>query len=116
MRFIKKLLPVFLPLLPLCVYAQTIGGFFNRANQILTGYVIPFVMSLCIMAFLYGVVSFIAAGDDSEKRKKSKFFIIWGIIALVFMVSFWALVWVLIRTFFGGSVPTPGNWPPTAFP
>ncbi len=48
----------------------------------------PFVTLLALLAFalfVWGVVQFIAASDDEEKRKTGQQHIIWGIIGLVIL-------------------------------
>ncbi len=96
--------------------AQTIAGFFGLLKNITLHYVIPLIMTVTVAFFIYGVVKFIASGGDTEKRKKAKAFIVWGLVVLLFMVGFWAVVVIIINTFFGGGVPAnPPAWPPTAF-
>ena len=95
--------------------AQTIAGFFGVLKSITLYYAIPLIMMVTIAFFTLGIVKFISSSGDAEKRKKAKDFIIWGLVALLFMIAFWAVVVILINTFFGEGVPSPTAWPPTAF-
>lgn len=95
--------------------AQTIAGFFGELKNITLRYVIPLIMTVTVGFFIFGVVKFISSGGDTEKRKKAKDFIVWGLIILLFMIGFWAVVVIIINTFFGSGVPAKPAWPPTAF-
>ena len=57
------------------------------------------LIALAVVFFLYGILKYITAGDDEEKRTKMKNTIIYGIIGLFVMISFWGIVNILINTF-----------------
>lgn len=59
------------------------------------------VFALALVIFLWGVLKFIQSADDSKKRDEAKNNILWGLIALVVMVSVYSLVNVLLATFSG---------------
>ncbi len=61
--------------------------------------IIPLVFGIAILIFIWGVVQFIGNGDNEEKRKKGKTFMIWGIIAITVMVSIWGFVAMLGKSF-----------------
>ncbi len=85
---------------PAIASAQNIGGIFsllNQANQLINQ-VIPFIIALTVLVFLWGVFMFVVSGADSEKRKEAQGYMIWGIIALFVMVSVWGLVNILVRS------------------
>ena len=84
------------------------GGFsdFNTALTTISGWIdrlIPLVISVALILFLIGIVQFVTAGGDEEKRAAARGMIIFGIIALFVMVSVWGFVNILSRTFFGGQ-------------
>ncbi len=58
---------------------------------------VPVLMAVAVLAFLWGVFTFIRAEGDN--KKKAKDFIIYGIIGLFVMVSVWGLVNILQYTF-----------------
>ena len=64
---------------------------------------VPLVMSLAVLAFIYGIFNYMRKSDDPKARVEGNQFIIWGIIALFVMVSLWALVGVIQGTFFGSG-------------
>src|SRR3989338_4030248 len=57
------------------------------------------LVALAVVFFLYGILKYITAGDDEEKRGKMKNVMIYGIIGLFVMISFWGIVNILINTF-----------------
>lgn len=57
------------------------------------------LVALAVVFFLYGILKYITAGDDEEKRTKMKNTMIYGIIGLFVMISFWGIVNILINTF-----------------
>lgn len=97
---------------PLIVAAQGV-----TIDNILTGIsgifnvVIPILMILATLVFLWGIISYVTAAGDEEKLASSRTYIIWGLIALFAMVAVWGLVQVLLSTFGLGDVqgqpPTP---------
>jgi hypothetical protein len=73
---------------------DTLGTLTNFINAL-----IPFAIGIAVLVFIFGLISFITAGADEEKRKGARNTIIWGIIILFVMVSVWGLVNVLRNTF-----------------
>ncbi len=80
--------------------AQSIGGVLGLLAQAsdLINRLIPFVIALTVLIFLWGIFKFVIAGGDGEARKEAQGYIIWGIIALFVMVSVWGLVNILVRS------------------
>jgi uncharacterized membrane protein YidH (DUF202 family) len=60
--------------------------------------VVPVLVGLAVVIFLFGVVKYIQAGDQAEKRDEGRQFMLYGIVALFVMVSIWGLVNVLSST------------------
>jgi hypothetical protein len=78
-----------------------IGGLIGILEQAkdLINRLIPFIIALTLLVFLWGVFKFVISGGDSDARKEAQGYMIWGIIALFVMVSVWGLVNILVRTF-----------------
>lgn len=85
-------------LLPLVVLAQEIEGVIRAAQNVLN-IVIPFLMTLAVAFFIWGVVMYISAGGDAEKEKTARGRIIYGLIGLFVLVAFWGIIAVVIETF-----------------
>lgn len=82
---------------------QTIPELVTRLAQIIN-VIIPFIVGLAVLIIIWGVLTYITAAGDEEKRKESKTYIVWGIVGVFIMVSIWGLVNILVRTF-----PTEGG-------
>ncbi len=59
--------------------------------------IVPVIVSLAVVAFLYGVFKYIFASGGEEKEK-GRDFMIWGIVGLFVMVSIWGFVSILSDT------------------
>lgn len=84
--------------LPMVTFAQ--GGGVRQLIQMVGGIVqalIPIVIGLAVLVFLWGVLNYVIKSDDPGK-KEAKDFMLWGIIALFVMVSVWGLVNILRDT------------------
>ncbi|MDD5050443.1 MAG: hypothetical protein PHV93_01745 [Candidatus Pacebacteria bacterium] len=77
--------------LPMLAFAAGIDGLINFAQNILTK-LVPLFISAAVVLFLYGVLTYILAGGDEEKRSAGRNTMIYGIIAIFVMVSVWGLV------------------------
>ncbi len=60
--------------------------------------IIPVVIVLGVLYFVWGVVSFVLAGDE-EAKTAGRDRMIWGIIGLVVIVGMWGLVRIVANTF-----------------
>lgn len=104
MQKIKKLIPLGLTLglmfVPLIVGAQTgdANDLINKIREILIR-VIPLLIGIAVIVFLVGIIRYITAGEDEEKRRAGRNMMIYGIIGLFVMVSVWGLVNILTETF-----------------
>lgn len=74
-----------------------INDVFGLVRNVLNA-VIPIIISLAIVVFIWGVLKYVASGD-AEKKEEGRNLMIWGIIAIFVMVSVWGLVNILIQTF-----------------
>lgn len=92
------------------------NGFFSlldAANAVL-GRLIPFIIALTVLVFLWGVFKFVIA-NDAEKRKEARGYMVWGVVSLFVMVAVWGIVNVLVKTFNLDTSVVPGPGIPTTF-
>ncbi len=75
----------------------TLFGILCRVGQILNA-VVPVLIALGVVYFVWGVISYVVAGDE-EKKSKGRNAMIYGIIGLAVIVAVWGLVKVLTNTF-----------------
>lgn len=76
-----------------------IRGILNFFRCLITDSVIPLLVTLAIVYFIYGVLKYIMNADDSTQREEGRKFMVWGIVALFVIVSIWGLVKLLAGTF-----------------
>ncbi|MDD5318289.1 MAG: hypothetical protein PHF79_00495 [Candidatus Pacebacteria bacterium] len=95
---------------PFLALAQTSGasGVFSllATATALINQLLPFIISLTVLVFLWGILMYVTSGADTEKRAEARGYMIWGIIALFVMVSVWGLVNILAK-----SIPGLDNTP-----
>ena len=72
---------------------------------------IPLLVLVATVLFLFGVVRYIAAAGDEEKTKEARRLIIYGIIGLAIIIAVWGLVAVVIDFIFNtNTIPNiPGG-------
>lgn len=100
MQKIKKFIPIGLTLMPFLAMAkEDIKSVIETVMDVLETTVIPLIIAIALVVFLVGVVKYITAGGDAEKRTEARNVMIYGIIGLFVMVAVWGLVWLLINTF-----------------
>ena len=58
----------------------------------LINYLLPFLISIAVLLFFWGVVKYVASAGDEAARAEGKSFMIYGLLAVVVMVSFWAII------------------------
>lgn len=70
--------------------------------------IIPVLIGLAVLTFLWGLAKFILKAGDTKSRDEGKKFIMWGVIALFAMVSVWGLIVFAKNEFeFGGGTLFP---------
>ena len=121
MKFFKKIIAMALAFLPMVSFAASWfnynttgstrygsygsgyggGGLWNLFSIVMDflSQAVIILIALAVVFFLYGILKYITAGDDEEKRSKMKNVMIYGIIGLFVMISFWGIVNILINTF-----------------
>ena len=76
---------------------QNIGDVICRIGSILNS-IIPVLIVLGVVYFVWGVVSYVMASEE-EAKKKGRDRMIYGIIGLVVIVGMWGLVSIVTNTF-----------------
>ncbi len=88
--------------LPLATFAQSafrsIGGAFEEIIAIGNKYIIPFIIGLGVIYFLWGLLAYIRKTGDGDAQKEARHQMIYGIIILFVMTAVWGLVNVLTDT------------------
>src|SRR3989344_3906966 len=101
-------------LLPFIAFAQTaipqtsyLLAFISQAQN-LVRQLIPLLVGVAVVVFIWGVIRYITAGESDEKRKAGRNLMIYGIIAIFVIVSICGLVAILqeLTGTTGGVIPT----------
>lgn len=83
-----------------CSYdIDSIAVVFHLFGCILSTAVLPMLVTLAIIVFIWGVVKYISKADDSTEREEGRKFMLYGIIGLFVIVSVWGLVGIIQGTF-----------------
>ena len=120
-KFFKKIIPAWLILLPYTAWGINInyrtstrtyrygdgggssggGSLWNLFSIVMNilSQVVILLIALAVVFFLYGILKYITAGEDEERRNKMRNLMIYGIIGLFVMISFWGIVNILVNTF-----------------
>ena len=86
----------------------SLSGFTGSINTLkdLVGSLIPIIMGIGVIVFFVGVIRFVLAGDDPEKRAEGRSYMIYGIVGLAVMASVWGIVKLIQGTFGVGTDTT----------
>lgn len=103
---VKKIIFWGIALTPLLVFAQapSIEGFI-RTLQGIVGNVVPFLIVLASVVFIWGIVTFIGAAGDVEKRIVGRKRIVWGLVGLFVMIAFWGVVTLIANSLMLPDMP-----------
>lgn len=84
------------------------GTIITGLISIIKNGIIPLLITLATVYFLWGVIGYIMAAGDEKKITEARYFIIYGLIGLFVIVSMWGLVNLAVSTFIGsgGGMPT----------
>ena len=111
-------MPVLLMATPLVVAAADVTDVSSLVTKIITivNTVLPAIMALAALVFVWGVAQYVMAAGNEEARKTGKDKIVYGLIGLFVLVSFWGILSIITTTFdLGGvtDVPTIPTLPTT---
>lgn len=81
-----------------------IGDLISNIQKILNS-IIPVIVTLGVVYFVWGVVQYVIA-DGEEAKKKGKDRMIYGVIGFAVIIGLWGLVNIVVQTFgLGSAVP-----------
>lgn len=91
--------------LPLSVFAAiatkpptNLTEFVNNFMNILN-YVLPVVASLGFFGFITGVLKYVNAGGDEERLSQSKQLMVYGLLGMFIMFTFWGIAKLLSNSY-----------------
>ena len=103
----KLLVPTGLLLTPLAVFAQSdITGFVDIVINIINNAIVPLVVAVAFLAFIWGVFRYFIASNE-ETKEKGRDLMVYGLVGFFVIVSVWGLVNLLVGSFtFQDNPPT----------
>ncbi len=72
---------------------------FGYATCLITGSIIPLILALAVLMFVWGVVQYVISAGNEEQKDRGRQYMIWALIALSVMVSVWGIVKIVGNTF-----------------
>src|SRR3989338_5750288 len=96
MKTFVKIAAISAIILPMVAFAQA-NDLLGNIGRVLR-LIIPVLMVLATVIFLWGVVMYVIAGGDEDKLSTAKGYIIAGIIGLFVMIAVWGIVQALAGT------------------
>lgn len=79
--------------------ARTLEGFVDKVIYIVN-FVVPTILSLTLLVLVWGIFKYLTAGANENRVKEGKDVIIYGVLALFVMISFWGIALMIRFTFF----------------
>ena len=92
---ISALLVLLFPLISFAQFNENeeLSDFGNRITSFISDILVPFVLAVALLLFIYGIyLDVIAGASEDNKRKEGRKFLLWSIIAFVVILSVWGIV------------------------
>ena len=109
----KKITPLLLILLfPIVTHAQSLQEFFTNLTKFLSNIVIPFLLGIAFLFFVWNAFRFfILGGANEESQDKAKSLAIYGVSAFVLIITFWGIINLLASSLgFDGCDPPKSDY------
>lgn len=80
-------------------FSQFVGSGTTGVIGALNTVVVPIIIALAFLVFIWGVLKyFFIGGDDEGKRAEGRQFVFWGILGMVVIFAVWGLVNIVLST------------------
>ena len=88
-------------ILPAVALAQTqlnnVDTAISRVRTLINE-IIPVIIGLAVLFFIYALLKYVTAGGDAEAAKEARGLIIWGVVIIFVMTAIWGLVGFVSNT------------------
>jgi len=108
-----KYLSVTFLLMPLLVSAAVPSDAFEVVGLIASWITrtIPLLLGFILLVIFWNLSQFVLHAGDEKEREKYKQFIVWSVVAMTLIVSFWGIMNAITVSFFG-DMDNPMLWNP----
>jgi len=65
------------------------------------GDIVPLLIGFIVLIIFWNMGQFILHAGDEREREKYKQFIVWSVVAMFLIISFWGIVYFIARSFLG---------------
>lgn len=93
---------------PVSADSITLTGFICKATLVVLEFV-PILIALAMLYFLWGAAQWILNLNNEEKIKEGRERVVWGLVALFFILSIGGVIAILMNTFFHGGTANTGT-------
>ncbi len=80
------------------VNSSTIFTFLVRVQGVMDT-LVSFIVGLSVFVIMFGILRYLTAVADEEKRAEAKRFVVWGVAGVFGMLSLWGFVNIMVSTF-----------------
>lgn len=92
-------------LVPHIAFASELGTIMYKINRAVINPLIILMFGIAVVAFVVGIVEFMAGKDNADAAVKGKQHMLWGVIGMLIMVSVFAIMHVMINAL-GVTLPS----------
>ena len=86
---------------------MTLQAFLAGLYAIVGTYIIPTIIFLCVVVFLFNVIRFFIWQSGSEAgRENARRYLVWSMVGFILVLALWGIVSLLLTSFgFGAGAP-----------
>lgn len=81
----------------------TLGDILTGVATFISGTIMPILVGIAILYFLYNLIYFIANSGNEQERTQFRKYMVNALIALFILTSLWGIVGLGTRTLFGSK-------------
>lgn len=79
-------------------YAGSLDTFIGNVNRMIVNPLILLLFALAVAFFLYGMLQFLASGQNDEKRTQGKKHMLWGVVGMTIMMGVFFVMNLILST------------------
>lgn len=81
-------------------FERSVLGISRWIRDLVFGPLMPLLFAAALLWFIWGIAEFIRSADNSDGRERGKRRMLWGILALFFMITFLGITTIFTQTLF----------------